>query len=552
MNSNSDCILEFKNFTLITTPVALDDNLENRESFLHTETEKKLINGLNLRLYSNEVLGIVGESGSGKSLSALSVLQLLPSALVKNQSGEIIFNNKNILSMNENQLRQLRSEDIAMVFQEPMVALNPVHTIKKQLLEVFDHHTKLKKINKSERLSTLIELLQNVGVKDPIKRLDNYPHQFSGGERQRIIIAMAILRNPKILIADEATTALDVTTQKQIIELLMRLKNEYGMTLIFISHNLQLVKKIADKVAVMYKGQCIEYQDTKALFQSPHHSYTKTLINSNATDATFITQQKLEDSKSLMQIEGLKVAVQSKGKFFQKSYKPILKDFNLDIKTGQNVGIVGESGSGKSTMAFAITQLMPASGQIYYKNTEISQMREKAFRPYRKEIQLVFQDPYSSLNPQMTIFEIISEGLTIHEPGLSFSEKKGKIEKIIEDVGLDRDSIHKYPHQFSGGQRQRIAIARVMVLNPKIVILDEPTSALDKSTEQQVINLLISLQKKHDLTYIIISHDLHLIKQLCSFTVVLKAGEIVESNDTRLIFEKPQNYYTQMLLDAVI
>ncbi|SES85140.1 dipeptide ABC transporter ATP-binding protein [Thorsellia anophelis] len=528
----------------------------------HVQTElvnDNLVTRLNIEVFRNEILAIVGESGSGKSLTAHGILQLLPHKLIKNQSGSIFYNNLNITTLDQDGLRQLRHRDIAIIFQEPMVALNPVQTIGKQLEEILTkscNNKNLPSSNTHRNGTQVINILTKVGLKDPELRINNYPHQFSGGERQRIIIAMALLRNPKILIADEATTALDVTTQKQIIDLLLQLKKEYGMTLIFISHNLHLVRKIADRVAVMYRGSCIEIDSTENIFNQPQTAYTQSLIDAHNNNLKLKKNQHTENITStkneILSIKGLSVAITHKKGWFSKSFKPILENFELNLKQGSTLGLVGESGSGKSTTAFAITKLIKSTGCISINGVNTSNLSEKAFKPIRRDIQIIFQDPFSTLNPKRTVQQTIEEGLEVHEPNLTIKQRDELVCNIMQEIGLDPETRNRYPHQFSGGQRQRIAIARALILKPKLLILDEPTSALDKKVEMQILDLLNSLQLKYKLSYLFISHDLATVRLMCENIIVLKEGKIIEAGTTESIFMAPKEQYTQELINAAL
>lgn len=550
----ANVILTLDNYT-IERPI---DPLSPLTHFNQDNT-RHLVDHLNLSIFQDEILAIVGESGSGKSLTAHGILQLLPKTLLPKQTGKILFNGQNILTMTENEIRTIRQNEIAIIFQEPMVALNPVQTIGKQLEEILILNAKQSPTisSKKERINhrnESIAILKKVGLRSPETRLLNFAHQFSGGERQRIIIAMALLRKPKLLIADEATTALDVTTQKQIIDLLLDLKSEFGMTLMFISHNLHLVRKIADRVAVMHQGQCVEINTTEAIFSQPKSDYTQSLIAAHNSQLKFEKHDTAKmPSTSLLptlEIHDLKVLITRKSGWFSKVSFPILEKFDLTLACGNTIGIVGESGSGKSTTAFAITKLIQSTGQVTINGIDTTHMSEKEFKPLRRDVQIIFQDPFSTLNPKRTIKQTIEEGLEVHEPNLSITEREYRVCEVLSEIGLDPEMRHRYPHQFSGGQRQRIAIARALILKPKLLILDEPTSALDKKIEIQILSLLKVLQNKYQLSYLFISHDLATVQLMCDAVIVLKEGKIVETGSTEDIFLRPKQEYTKQLVTA--
>ncbi|WVD68092.1 microcin C ABC transporter ATP-binding protein YejF [Orbus wheelerorum] len=488
-----------------------------------------------------ETLALVGESGSGKSVTALSILGLLSPSQVQYPSGEIWFDNQDLLKADEKSLRQIRGNQISMIFQEPMVSLNPLHTIEKQLYEVLSLHRGMRQ---HQARSEIIEYLTRVGIKDAKQRLNSYPHQLSGGERQRVMIAMAILTQPKLLIADEPTTALDVSVQAQIITLLKELKNELKMSMLFITHNLSIVKKVADKVAVMNQGQIVELNSRQRIFLRPEHGYTQLLLNSEPQGDPV----PLPDEPGiLLNVNHLNVNVISQKKLFRNKKRAIVNEVGFAIHQGEAVGLVGESGSGKSTTALAILRLIKAQGDIVFNGQQLIKLSQKKLLPFRSKIQVVFQDPFSSLNPRFNVEQIISEGLVTHKK-LSRSEVVQRVIEIMQEVGLDPDSRHRYPLEFSGGQRQRIAIARALILQPELLILDEPTSSLDRTVQLQIITLLKSLQQKHQLSYLFISHDLSVIHSLCHQVVVMKEGQIIEQGKRDTIFNQPQQDYTKMLL----
>ena len=449
--------------------------------------------------------------------------------------------------MNDRDLSNFRGKKISMIFQEPMTSLNPLHTIRKQIIECLNINNILKDKDYEKKC---LELLALVGIDNAENRLDDYPHQLSGGQRQRVMIAMAIANKPDLLIADEPTTALDVTIQKQILELLGNLRKKIGMSLLIISHDLNVVKKISDYVCVMKKGQIVEKGLTKKVFNKPKNPYTKKLINSFPKNKKI----KINRNKYILAVKNLNIFYKVKSNFFfsSKTNFQAVKDMNFSLRKGETLGIVGESGSGKSSLAQAILKLIDYDGDVFFKNKKISQLKNQFFRPLRKNIQIIFQDPFASLSPRMTIQEIIGEGLEVHSILDKDSKRESLIKEILKDVGLDTNMLNRYPHEFSGGQRQRIAIARALILRPELVILDEPTSALDMTVQSQIIELLLLLQNKHKLTYIFISHDLRVIRAISDKIMVMKNGKVVEFNSTKEIFKNPKNNYTINLLESAL
>ena len=516
-------------------------NIENKVS--------PAVRNISLNLAKGEALGIVGESGSGKSVTALSVLKLLPYPKAFHPSGQIFYKNKNILNSSEEELQKIRGNNISMIFQEPMTSLNPLHNIKKQITEVLFLH---KKLSNTEAEKKTIEPLDLVGFPDAINRLKDYPHQLSGGQKQRVMIAMALANDPDLLIADEPTTALDVTIQAQILNLLKKLQKKLKMSLIVITHDLTIVKNITDKVVVMTNGKIVESGKTKLIFSKPKHPYTKKLLLSEPKGEPV----KIKGKMPLLLTKELKVYYPIKKGFLKKTtgFIKAVDKVNISVFEGQTLGIVGESGSGKTTLGMAVLRLIKSHGEIiFFKKKEqlkINKYDFKKMRPLRSEIQVVFQDPFGSLSPRLSVKEIISEGLEIHKKDLTAKEREELILDTIKKVELNKNILNRYPHEFSGGQRQRIAIARAIVLKPRFLILDEPTSALDLSVQSQIVNLLKKLQKENNLGYIFISHDLRVIKSLAHEIIVLKDGKVVEKGNTKDIFKKPRQSYTKQLISA--
>ncbi|RUT84820.1 MULTISPECIES: ABC transporter ATP-binding protein [unclassified Mesorhizobium] len=504
------------------------------------------VDHISFDIAKGETVALVGESGSGKSVSALSVLKLLPYPSASHPSGKILFQGNDLLAMSEKQLRQVRGNKITMIFQEPMTSLNPLHTIEQQIVEILKLHQGMADRPAKERT---LALLNEVGIRDPHKRLDAYPHQLSGGQRQRVMIAMALANEPELLIADEPTTALDVTVQAQILELLAGLKSRKGMSMLFITHDLGIVRKIADRVCAMTKGKIVETGPTKEIFANPQHAYTRHLL---AAEPKGKPPAANADAKPVMTGKDIKVWFPIKQGFFRRTVDNVkaVDGIDVTVRAGQTLGVVGESGSGKTTLGLALARMISSTGTIQFNGRDINQLTFNAMRPLRRELQIVFQDPFGSLSPRMSIAEIIEEGLKIHEPKLSPDERDDKVAAVLKEVGLDPATRNRYPHEFSGGQRQRVAIARAMVLNPRFVMLDEPTSALDMSVQAQVVDLLRSLQAKHDLAYLFISHDLKVIRALANDVIVMRNGRIVEAGPSQQIFENPQTDYTRALISA--
>ncbi|MBZ9796625.1 ABC transporter ATP-binding protein [Mesorhizobium sp. ES1-4] len=504
------------------------------------------VDHISFDIAKGETVALVGESGSGKSVSALSVLKLLPYPSASHPSGKILFQGADLLAMSEKQLRQVRGNKITMIFQEPMTSLNPLHTIEHQIVEILKLHQGMG--DRPAKARTLA-LLNEVGIRDPQKRLDAYPHQLSGGQRQRVMIAMALANEPELLIADEPTTALDVTVQAQILELLAGLKSRKGMSMLFITHDLGIVRKIADRVCVMTKGKIVETGATGDIFASPQHPYTRHLL---AAEPKGKPPAANAGAKPVMTGKDIKVWFPIKQGFFRRvvDHVKAVDGIDVTVRAGQTLGVVGESGSGKTTLGLALARMISSTGTIQFNGRDINQLTFNAMRPLRRELQIVFQDPFGSLSPRMSIAEIIEEGLKVHEPKLSPDERDDKVAAVLKEVGLDPTTRNRYPHEFSGGQRQRVAIARAMVLNPRFVMLDEPTSALDMSVQAQVVDLLRNLQAKHDLAYLFISHDLKVVRALANDVIVMRNGQIVEAGPSEQIFGNPRTDYTRALMSA--
>ncbi|WP_077224858.1 ABC transporter ATP-binding protein [Agrobacterium tumefaciens] len=497
-------------------------------------------------LMPGEVVALVGESGSGKSVTANSILKLLPYPAASHPSGKILFDGKDMLTLPERSLRAVRGNDITMIFQEPMTSLNPLHTIERQIGEILELH---QAITGAEARQRTLELLLQVGIREPEKRLRAYPHELSGGQRQRVMIAMALANRPKLLIADEPTTALDVTVQAQILELLSDLKAKHGMSMLFITHDLGIVRKFADRVCVMTKGKIVETGTVEQVFTDPQHAYTRHLL---AAEPKGEPPHSDASKPVVMQGEDIKVWFPIKAGLMRRvvDHVKAVDGIDITLRAGQTVGVVGESGSGKTTLGLALSRLIASEGRISFVGQSIDHYSYEMMKPLRNRLQVVFQDPYGSLSPRMSVGEIIAEGLKVHERSLSAVERDMRVATALEEVGLDPATRWRYPHEFSGGQRQRIAIARAMVLKPRFVMLDEPTSALDMSVQAQVVDLLRDLQAKHELAYLFISHDLKVVKALANDLIVMRHGKVVESGPAAKVFANPQQDYTKALLAA--
>lgn len=509
-----------------------------------------VVRDVSFAIKTGETMALVGESGSGKSVTAMSVLRLHDEDKVVYPSGSIIFNGQDILGTDESHIQQVRGRDISMIFQEPMTSLNPTYTVGDQIMEPLFIHKQMSKLAARKRA---IELMELVGISDATNRFDAYPHLLSGGQRQRMMIAMALGCEPKLLIADEPTTALDVTVQLQILLLLEKLQKEFSMSILLISHDLNLVRRFADHVCVMQEGDLVEQNEVDSLFKNPQHPYTVKLLESEPeriipdSEAIAIAQH----NELLMGVD-LYCYFPIKTGWLRRVISEVkaVDDISLSLQEGETLGIVGESGSGKSTLGRCLIRLQNCKGEITFNRQRIDVLSQSELRPVRKEFQIVFQDPYSSLSPRMTIEQIVGEGLKIHFPELSKLQRREKIIKVLEEVDMDKDCLWRYPHEFSGGQRQRIAIARVVILEPKLVLLDEPTSALDVSVQKQVLGLLRDLQLRYKMSYLFITHDLKVIQAVSHRTLVMKEGRIIEMGDTEELFNAPREPYTQELLSA--
>ena len=493
-----------------------------------------------------ETVALVGESGSGKSVTALSVMKLLPYPAAHHPSGSIKFEGRELLSMPEQQIREVRGNDIAIIFQEPMTSLNPLHTIEKQIREILLLHHGLE--GEASR-TRIIELLSQVGIPDPAGRLGSYPHQLSGGQRQRVMIAMALANKPDLLIADEPTTALDVTVQAQILKLLKDTQTQLGMSMLFITHDLGIVRKLADRVCVMQRGKIVEQGPVERVFTAPEHPYTRALLAAEPKPDPALPRP---EAPVVVETKELKVWFPIKRGVLRKVVGHIkaVDGVSIELRKGETLGVVGESGSGKTTLGLAILRLISSRGPIVFMGNSIESLKFKQMRPFRHDMQIVFQDPYGSLSPRMSVSDIIEEGLWVHHPRLSKATREQRVVEALTDVGLDPETRHRYPHEFSGGQRQRIAVARVLVLEPTFIVLDEPTSALDMLIQSQMVDLLRDLQKRHDLTYMFISHDLRVVAAMASRLLVMRNGKMVEEGAAADLFKAPKTDYTRALFAA--
>ncbi|MEH6951732.1 ABC transporter ATP-binding protein [Nitrobacter sp. NHB1] len=531
MNATSQPLLEVRDLSV---------------AFHHAGGPSVAVDRISFDIKRGECVALVGESGSGKSVSALSVLKLLPYPAASHPSGNIRFKGRELLGMSEREIRSIRGNDISIIFQEPMTSLNPLHTIEAQISEIMLLHGGVR--GAAARKRTL-ELLTQVGIPDPETRLASYPHQLSGGQRQRVMIAMALANEPDLLIADEPTTALDVTVQAQILTLLADIRARLGMSLLFITHDLGIVRRIADRVCVMNGGKIVEKGPVEQVFEEPHHPYTRELL---AAEPKPDPAPPRPESPVVIEADNLKVWFPIRRGLLRKTVGHIkaVDGVTLKVRKGETLGVVGESGSGKTTLGLALLRLISSDGPIAFLSKNIQGLRFKAMRPFRRDMQIVFQDPFGALSPRMSVGDIVAEGLSVHQRALSDTEREARVVKALKDVGLDPATRFRYPHEFSGGQRQRISIARAVVLEPNFVVLDEPTSALDMLFQAQMVDLLRELQRKRDLTYMFISHDLRVVASLASHLIVMRNGKVVEEGPASHLFKSPKSDYTRALFAA--
>ena len=515
-------------------------------SFTQGGRETLVVDKVSFDITRGETLALVGESGSGKSVTALSIMKLLPYPAAKHPSGSIRFNGRELINLSEKEIRHVRGNDITIIFQEPATSLNPLHTIEKQIGEILLLH---RGMSGAAARARILELLEQVGIPDPKTRLGSYPHQLSGGQRQRVMIAMALANEPDLLIADEPTTALDVTVQAQILKLLRDLQSRLGMAMLFITHDLGIMRKIADRVCVMKQGKIVENGTVESILTSPQHAYTKALI---AAQPKGQPAPLNPTGDIVVKTDDLKVWFPIKRGVMRKTIGHIkaVDGVSVELRRGETLGVVGESGSGKTTLGLAILRLISSQGPIVFLGQQMQGLNFKALKPHRRDMQIVFQDPYGSLSPRMSISDIIEEGLWVHQPKLTAEEREQRVIKALSEVGLDPETRVRYPHEFSGGQRQRISVARAIVLEPTFVVLDEPTSALDMLIQAQIVDLLRELQKRKNLTYMFISHDLKVVAALASRLIVMRNGKVIEEGAAADIFAQPKSDYTRALFAA--
>lgn len=515
-------------------------------AFTQGARETVAVDKVSFDVTRGETVALVGESGSGKSVSALSIMKLLPYPAARHPCGAIFFKGQELLALQEPEMRKIRGNEITIIFQEPMTSLNPLHTIEKQIGEILLLHRGLAGPAARKRI---VELLGQVGILDPESRLGSYPHQLSGGQRQRVMIAMALANEPDLLIADEPTTALDVTVQAQILKLLKDIQTRLGMSMLFITHDLGIVRKVADRVCVMKRGKIVEQGTVERVFVAPEHPYTRALLAAEPKPNPAPLQPQ---APIVVETNDLKVWFPVKRGVMRKVIGHIkaVDGVSIEIRKGETLGVVGESGSGKTTLGLAILRLISSDGPIVFLGKQIQGLKFKQMRPFRRDMQIVFQDPFGSLSPRMSISDIIEEGLWVHQPHLSAAERSDRVIRALSDVGLDPESRFRYPHEYSGGQRQRIAVARTLVLEPIFIVLDEPTSALDMLIQSQMVDLLRDLQQRRELTYLFISHDLRVVAALASRLIVMRHGKVVEAGPACDVFASPKTEYTRALFAA--
>ncbi|MDH5484559.1 MAG: ABC transporter ATP-binding protein [Gammaproteobacteria bacterium] len=527
-------------------PLVQIDNLSVH--FKSQQQRVEAVNNISFNIMPGQNIALVGESGSGKSVTALSLLRLHDANITDYASGKIMFAGNDLLACAEADIRAVRGRDIAMIFQEPMTSLNPVFPVGQQIVESIMLH---QAVDKTQARQRAVQLLDRVGIPDPQRQIDSFPHMLSGGQRQRVMIAMALACEPKLLIADEPTTALDVTIQKQILELLAEIQQEFNMSILLITHDLNLVRHYSEYVCVMRQGEIVEQKNTQDLFNNPQHEYTQQLLSAQPEPVGLRAETSGEP---LLEANDIRVYFPVTKGFFKRKIDEVraVDQVSLQLMPGETLGIVGESGSGKTTLGMSLLKLEQSTGEIYFSGHALHELPVSAIRPLRKEFQVVFQDPFSSLSPRMTVGQIIEEGLSLHYPGLTKQQRQQRIFKVLKEVGLDEAVVWRYPHEFSGGQRQRIAIARVVVLEPKLILLDEPTSALDVSVQKQVLQLLAKLQENYGMSYLFISHDLKVIRAISHRVMVMQQGRIVEQGLTEQVFNQPGHDYTKTLIEAAM
>jgi microcin C transport system ATP-binding protein len=530
-----------------TTAAPLLDIRDLSVAFAHGTRELIAVDHVSFDIRRGETVALVGESGSGKSVTALSVMKLLPYPAARHPSGAILFKGRDLLRLAESEIREVRGANITIIFQEPMTSLNPLHTIERQITEALLLHGR--RPGNGGNRARVIELLAQVGIPDPEARLASYPHQLSGGQRQRVMIALALANEPDLLIADEPTTALDVTVQAQILKLLKDLQARLGMAMLFITHDLGIVRKIADRVCVMKEGRIVERGEVERVFTAPEHPYTHQLLGAEPKRDPAPPNPT---APVMLATDNLKVWFPIRRGLLRRTVGHIkaVDGINIEIRKGETLGVVGESGSGKTTLGLAVLRLISSQGPIVFMGQGLQGLRFKQMRPFRRDMQIVFQDPYGSLSPRMSIADIIEEGLWVHHPKMPAAERTERVIRALDDVGIPADCRFRYPHEFSGGQRQRIAVARAIVLEPTFLVLDEPTSALDMLIQSQIVDLLRTLQKRRDLTYLFISHDLRVVAALASRVVVMRHGKVVEEGVADELFARPQSAYTRALFAA--